>query len=592
MRPYTFLAVVAAVTFLTSAAAGLAQVERPRPADIPSDKNMILFTGRGVGVSWAALRKTNPMFEAYLQKVVSRGKRGDALISDRYYLGRVKFAPEPTLEGLLDPEENADYQELLDGFASLMLPDWTSLAAGRYKYEFVERTFFGAVRVVVFDVKPLGGDGFSGKLFFEDKSWNLVRFTGTNGVADAKMASLRGKDTTFKVDVWFVSAPKGVWLPAFGYIEEQPRRIDAPADVPRWRGHLRWWGYDPKAMYTGGQSVDVQLEESASTADTPSSRGATPPAANRLFEQYAEQNVLRRLTDAFMLGARGEVDKSCDQILTNLIVTNKFALGSPLHCRVLLTTPLEAFIVGDTIVVNRTLLDLCRTESGCALILAHQIAHKINGDKTIESRFSYIDALMISDRDLLKMLHFVHNPIEEAAATAKALEIVGNSPYAGKMNEAARLVQALRARSRQLPHLVTPFFGEHIVDAEDSMEKDLNLREEIPYDADDDDQEPAALQIAAKIFMNPFDGKLEFLRSAPIANPERRERAEFQVLPFSPFLNDAPDTRQDVARAVVDTPKPPESQPAGQAVRPPESAGANRAKSFFKDASTNSKSTR
>ncbi len=47
------------------------------------------------------------------------------------------------------------------------------------------------------------------------------------------------------------------------------------------------------------------------------------------------------------------------------------------HCRVPLTTSLEAFTVGNTIVVSRGLIDVLPSESAVALVLAHQLAHNV-----------------------------------------------------------------------------------------------------------------------------------------------------------------------------------------------------------------------
>ena len=45
-------------------------------------------------------------------------------------------------------------------------------------------------------------------------------------------------------------------------------------------------------------------------------------------------------------------------VINNLLITNNIDLQSDFHCRVLLTSPLESFTIGHTIVISRGLLDV------------------------------------------------------------------------------------------------------------------------------------------------------------------------------------------------------------------------------------------
>ena len=72
-------------------------------------------------------------------------------------------------------EKSASDQQLLDGLIQIMVPDWKQLGPERYDYKFVKVALIGAVRCVVYDVKPLNSAdaGFTGRIYLEDKSWNL-----------------------------------------------------------------------------------------------------------------------------------------------------------------------------------------------------------------------------------------------------------------------------------------------------------------------------------------------------------------------------------------------------------------------------------
>jgi len=167
-----------------------------------------------------------------------------------------------------------------------------------------------------------------------------------------------------------VNVAKNRWVPAYAYVEEVAP-LDAP-NSPLVKGQIRFWGYE---RTNSRQFTALELNDSPSTIKGRKQQWPSPQQSQRLFENQAEKTVLARLLQAKFLGATGEVEKVLDQIVTNLIVTNKLVLGRPVHCRVLLTSPLEAFTVGNTIVVSRGLIDALPSESALALVLTHQLAH-------------------------------------------------------------------------------------------------------------------------------------------------------------------------------------------------------------------------
>src|SRR4029077_16043824 len=83
----------------------------------------------------------------------------------------------------------------------------------------------------------------------------------------------------------------------------------------------------------------------------------SPVLSQRRWEQEAEANVLERLEAIGLLAPEGEADEVLEPVLNNLVVTNKLNLERPLHARILLTSPLESFTVGHTIVLSRGLID-------------------------------------------------------------------------------------------------------------------------------------------------------------------------------------------------------------------------------------------
>ena len=75
-------------------------------------------------------------------------------------------------------------------------------------------------------------------------------------------------------------------------------------------------------------------------------------------EAGKEENAVERIQKIGLLAPPGEVDKVLATVVTNLLVTNNIDLQSDFHCRILLTSPLESFTIGHTIVISRGLLDV------------------------------------------------------------------------------------------------------------------------------------------------------------------------------------------------------------------------------------------
>jgi hypothetical protein len=201
-----------------------------------------------------------------------------------------------------------------------------------------------------------------------------------------------------------------------------------------------------------------------------------------------------------------------------------------------LTTPLEAFTVGNTIVVSRGLIDVLPSESAIALVLAHQLAHIALGHQNVETRFAFADRLSFTDAELLAKLPFSRSRSEEETADASAMEMLGHSPYKNAMSDAGIAMRALQAHVRQLPNLIRPYFGEHVADIEDVVRNNQNVRTAPGYD-----QEliakGAALPLGSKVVVNPWNGQIQLVQAEPPGVSAPHDRTAFAVTPFTPFLD-------------------------------------------------------
>ena len=143
-----------------------------------------------------------------------------------------------------------------------------------------------------------------------------------------------------------------------------------------------------------------------------------------------------------MLAPEGDVDRILQTVVNNLEVTNNIDLPRPVRTRVLLTSPLETFSVGNTIVISRGLVDVLPDEASLAAVLSHELAHIVLGHN-LGSKYAFNDRMLFSDEGTYQNLGFKHIPEEEAAADKKAVDLLKNSPYAQKLDNVGLFLKAL-----------------------------------------------------------------------------------------------------------------------------------------------------
>ena len=528
------------------------------PAGQPSDPNAPVYATRAEAALRSRLTDTNPIIEVNIQRFSPREAIGLVQDSDRYLLGKFVWTSSPAIESLLlhpamsaeaAAQKAAEDQKLLDGLVHLMVPDWQDLSPERYRYKFAGKELLGSVRCLVYDVRPRAttSGGFTGRIYIEDRMFTIVRFTGLSTPVDQALATLRVKDAKFRIDSWRTNVRKNDWVPSHAYLQEVAP-FGAPVQ-PLAKGQVRFWGYHKAESYQQYEFVDIVLDASPLTRKG-RKQPLSPQESQRAFESQAERNVIDRLFAAKLLGTPGSVEKNLEQVVMNLLVTNNLALSAPVRCRVLLTTPLETFSVGNTIFLSRGLIDVLPTEAALALVLAHQLAHHSLGHRMVDTDLAFADLLDVTDPELLAKLRFHHSPAEEIASDALALKLLESSLYSKRMAEAGLSMQAVQDHAKQLTHLIQPHFGEHIADASDARQINPMFRLAQVHNPSLSDQ-VAALPLGSKLLVHPWDGRVELLHPEPILAPKARERAEFAVTPFVLMLEYVDDDAKQSPISVV-----------------------------------------
>src|SRR6267154_86272 len=333
-----------------------------------------------------SLKPYTPLVETYIQNLRGDKELGTIPAGDKYFMGRAMLGKGVELEPLTDGTENQGSKKkfmggigsmfslsmefLPKGFLQMIYLDTNGFDKQHYKFDYVRREFLGEVRTLVFDVTPTAKSGkgrFMGRIWVEDQDFHIVRFNG------AYSGSSR-TNYYFHFDSWRVNSGPNLWLPAFIYSEESDLTF-ALAKRLSFKAQTRLWGYNLGHSAQEQELSKILIESQNPVKDqTTTSNDFNPVMAQRSWDRQAEDNVVDRLERLGLLAPAGEVDKVLDTVVNNLEVTNNLDIQPEIRCRVLLTSTLESFTIGHTIVFSRGLIDVLPDEASLAAIVAHELA--------------------------------------------------------------------------------------------------------------------------------------------------------------------------------------------------------------------------
>src|SRR6266404_6612022 len=304
------------------------------------------------------LQTRTPLVETYLQNLKLDPQMGPAPREDHYFFGRLDLSDSVDRQDYLSGGQSFQ-NRLLGGFTKLfkfeykpigfswmIFADREDFDRNHYDFKYVHREFQGDVRCIVFDVTPKKASGngrFLGRIWVEDQDYNIVRLNGT-------YAPRPRNAYFFHMDSWRLNLVPGYWIPSYIYSEEGDFSYGSK-DKMAFKAQSRIWGYNLAKNNREDEmtalTVDAVKDESAVAQD------ASPLEAQRQWQQQAEDNVVERLQAAGLLAPSGEVDKVLQTVVTNMEITNNIDLPRPVRARVMLTSPLETFSVGNTIIISR-----------------------------------------------------------------------------------------------------------------------------------------------------------------------------------------------------------------------------------------------
>lgn len=501
------------------------------------------------------MHKYTPLVETYIQNTKADDELGEVPVSDKYFLGRLVLDKHGINDKSYDKKKAGLFSRVLDrldgfykmnylpqGFMQLVFLS-NGFDRKNYDLKYQRQEFLGDVRTLVFDVVPhkkIKGVHFVGRIWVEDQDHNIVRINGT-------YEPQRSGNFFFHFDSWRMNMQPGLWLPALVYTEDADVKYDLIRKVSM-KGQTRLWGYDLKHSGQQTEFTDMQVESVKDVTDKSgdSANEVSPLDSRHKWQREAEDNVLDRMERAGVLAPAGEVTKVLETVANNLEITNNINIQPEVRCRVLLTTPLESFTVGNTIVISRGLLDVLPDEASLAMVIAHELAHIALGH-SVNTKYAFSDRLMFPDEQVMRKVSMQRNDADEDAADKKAVAMLQSSPYKDKLSNAGLFLRALQAHSGELTWLINPNFGNKMAKGSELLRME-SLVHSAPELKTSDVHQLAALPLGSRIKLDPWDDHVNLKRSKPEAVLSARDKMPFEITPMIPNLARATQASSEVAQ--------------------------------------------
>ncbi len=519
-----------------------------------------------------SIQQRTPLVETYIQDTRPDPNLYEVPVSDQYTLSRVDFgkgffdkAYEPRTTGRngffkgsmaavtkltksLGLDKRFTYNPT--GFMQMMFLDPTGFDQQHYVFSYVRPEFLGSVRTWVFDVHPKveGMGRFYGRIWIEDQDGNVVRFNGT-------YTSSRYEDDSrlyFHFDSWRMNVQPGVWLPVAIYVQESDRGDSGKARGLKAQTHF--WGYSLKLPTRESENVNITVQDAVDKSDD--SQDVSPLQAAHDWVEQAENNVIDRLEQAGLvapLTAGGYETQVLDQIVVNLAVPNNLAFSTPVHCRVLLTTTIEASTIGNTILISKGLLDTLPNEESIASVVAFELAHVALGHH-IDTRYAFNDRMLFPDEATFERIKMHHTDSEDAAAAKKAAQFLQASMYKDRMASAGLFWEQLSQRGSALKALNTPMMGDSMLQP-DGQPWMTDLAQSAPKINWNDLTQIPALPLGSWLKTDPWNDKVQMLNAKRYAPMNAADKMPMEVTPIYFKLQ-----RYDAAH--LNTPAAPGAAPA------------------------------
>ena len=528
------------------------------------------------------LRQRTPLVETYIQAMQPDSVLSQIPESDQHFLGRVEFSKiidgsqyevsrpvkginlSSSLTGFfklpgsflpsITGQQNLSFQD--NGFMQMLLIDSNDFDRDHYIFSFVRTEFLGKTPTAIFDVSPVDTSGKKGKGHFMGRIWiethegTIVRFNGEF------TGSEHGVAEYYHFDSWRTNVQPGLWLPTTFYVEESDEKSNTRTLKFKAIGHI--WGYPLKV--TESESENTSLDVIGATDISNDAQDISPLGAQRAWQDQAEQNLIERLFQAGLIDSPSEFDKTLEALANNILAYNNITLARPIHCRILLTEPLESLAIGNTIVISKGLLDTtailsqdgAQQAGNLNAILAFQLAHIILGHRT-DTKYAFSDLLLFPSNMVFTHIPMNHTDADNEAAAKKALELLSAKELEDGQQYFGLYLQQLQQRIKTLKALNEPLMGDGLTRSDnDSVFWLEALMSKGPKLDIMNLQQQAAMPLSSFLRHDPWTDQVTVLHTSyePLIIPA--DKMPFEVTPayiklsyYKPFVVADPATTTD-----------------------------------------------
>lgn len=404
--------------------------------------------------------------ETYMQSLGHRKRKGldraldegsDNVIDDLYFLDRVDFGraygDTPTETVLLGEhpwrrryiQKNTSAREHVfpAGFLSMLFVDLYGFNADLYSLNYKGKENIAKTECLIFSVVPLierDSGRFRGEIWIDSSSYGIVRAKGV--FTGPYERWYKGSPKYFHFDSWRERVGDGWWLPSVTYFDERRTfRTDGNLDF-HYRGYaILWRQHDEQRS----SSPANKTEHDTSTVDD-------------LSSPLTQNGPVARLEADGLLAVSGPEEQRLNRVVQQIgpISFHK------IECRVLLTTPLEMFAVGDVIVVSRGLLNVIPDDSVLAVMLARQVAHIVLDHTRVSDSFprSLFDR---QEKNDFAGFGIRWRPEQERAADLETAVLLKGSIFENAVANMTAFLSALASQSHRFPNLALPRFGAGVI---------------------------------------------------------------------------------------------------------------------------------
>ena len=514
-----------------------------------------------------AVKERSPMVETYIQNM-----RPDPLLSqipesDQHFLGRVAFGKiinDATYQTNSDTahgtqsggkfgflKHSASYVTGLGsslhlnfheaGFVQMLLMDSNAYDRQHYEFFYVRNDFLGNTPTAVFDVMPIPTkEGklaltgtttgrFYGRVWIETRNGNVVRFNGDFAGTEKTIREY------YHFDSWRTNVQPDLWLPTSFYVEESDPKSTSRTLKFKAINHI--WGYMLKVPPP--EAEQTSLDVVGATDVSNDAQDVSPLGAQREWAKQAEDNVVERLFQAGLIDAPSEFDKTLEALAGNILAYNGITLARPIHCRTMLTEPLESAAIGDTILISKSLLDTTAivTQDGAQqmgnlnAILAFQLAHVILGHR-LDTKYAFNDRLLFPTTAVFNRIPMHHTDPDNEAASKKAMELLSAKELVDGQQYFGLYLQQLQARVKSLKALNEPMLGDGLVKGDNDPTFWMQaLVSKAPKLDMKDLKQQAAMPLSSFLRYDPWTDQVITMHSAyePILTPA--DKMPFEVEP-------------------------------------------------------------